>query len=72
MIFRFVVEVEVNRVQGKFAARDEIEAQLQEALDNADPGSCECENGGEYETSNWNVDVMPEAAAPKREKGGTP
>jgi hypothetical protein len=61
MKFRFVVEVEVNRVQGKFAAADELEAQIQDALESADPGSYEGENGGEYETSDWSVNAEAEA-----------
>jgi hypothetical protein len=66
MKFRFVVEVEVNRVQGKFAAADELEAQIQDALESADPGSYEGENGGEYETSDWSVNAEAEPSAFKR------
>lgn len=62
MNFRFVVEVEVNRVTGKFATSEEIEQQIQDALENADPGSYEGENGGEYETADWSVNAE---AAPK-------
>jgi rRNA maturation endonuclease Nob1 len=60
MKFRFVVEVEVNRTQGKFAGRDEIETQIQEALEGADPGTYEGENGGEYETADWSVSAEAE------------
>ena len=56
MTFRFVVNVSVNRTQGKFASREEIEQQIQEALEGADPGSYEGENGGEYETDSWEVE----------------
>lgn len=41
MNFRFVVEVQVARVHGKFAGKDEIETQIQDALDGADPGTYE-------------------------------
>lgn len=57
MEFRFVVTVNIERVQGKFASRDEMEERLVEAIDGADPGSLEGDDGGEYEVADWNVEA---------------
>jgi len=57
MQFTFTVNATVERTEGKFASRDEIEAQLQEALDSANPETCEGENGGQYEVTEWDVSV---------------
>jgi hypothetical protein len=61
MRFRFVVEVEVERDEGKFASRDDLGAQIGEALEGADIGSLEGENGGSYSTVAW--EVSEEAAS---------
>jgi len=53
--FTFVVEVEVERAHGKFATREEIAVQIQEALEGADPGQYDAENEGEYGTTSWDV-----------------
>ena len=55
MKFKFTVEVEVTRTEGKFAAQDEIATQIQDALENADPGTYDGDNGGSYETADWSV-----------------
>jgi hypothetical protein len=55
MRFIFTVEVKVSRSEGKFATRDEIAEQIVEALESADPGSYEGDNGGEYATESWDV-----------------
>jgi hypothetical protein len=58
MKFSFTVEVEVERVQGKFASRDEILEQLQEVVEGADPGSVDgvgADGDSEYEVVNWEV-----------------
>jgi len=57
MDFRFVVSASVERTEGKFASRDELEQQLQEAIEGADPGSVSGDNGGEYEVTDWVVDA---------------
>jgi hypothetical protein len=65
MEFRFVVSAEAERDEGKFASRDEIEEQLQEAISGADPGSVEGEAGGTYSIVTWEVeaeDVKPRKA----------
>jgi hypothetical protein len=55
MKFAFIVEIEVERNEGKFASHVEIAGLLQEALEDADLGSFDCENGGEYSTTSWDV-----------------
>lgn len=55
MRFVFNVEVEVERSQGKFASKDEIKDQLEQAIADADPGSITGDAGGEYETTVWEV-----------------
>jgi len=58
MRLTFTVEVEVERVQGKFASRDEISEQLLEAVEGADPGSVDgvgVDGDSEYEVTSWEV-----------------
>jgi hypothetical protein len=57
MRFTFTVEVEAERVQGKFASRDEIAEYLAEALSDANPSTFDADNGGEYEFPTWDVEV---------------
>lgn len=59
MRFTFRVEVEVDRMEGKFARRDELGDQLIDAIDCADPGELEGEAGGQYTVSSWTVTVEP-------------
>lgn len=58
MRFIFEVEVEVERDEGKFASRAELADQIQEALEGADPGNLEGENGGQYTVHEWAVNEM--------------
>lgn len=39
MRFKIEVEVEVERLEGKFATRAEIEEEIQDIIQSADPGS---------------------------------
>lgn len=55
MRFEFMVSVEVEREEGKFASRDEIGEAIDQALQDADPGSIDGENGGVYNTIEWSV-----------------
>lgn len=55
MRFTYTVTVEVQRTEGKFASRDEISEQIREALEAADPQQYDGENGGMYETVEWEV-----------------
>lgn len=59
MKFAFTVEVEVERVSGKFASRDEIGESIENAMDN-DLGSIELSGLGadgesEYEVTNVTI-----------------
>lgn len=59
MSFKFTIEVEVERVSGKFASKDEIADQIREALDSADPGTISnvgADSDSEYEVVNWSVE----------------
>lgn len=55
MKFDFTVSVEVSREQGKFASREDIAGKIQEALDDANPGNVEGDEGGEYNVDSWDV-----------------
>lgn len=55
MRFQYIVEVEVERTEGKFASREELAEQIQESLENAQLDSLEGENGGQYDVTDWSV-----------------
>lgn len=58
MRFEFKVEVEVERVEGKFASKDEIAEQLRDDIERADPGSVSgvgADGSSEYEVTSWEV-----------------
>ena len=55
MNFTFTVNVQLDRAQGKFATRDEMETQLVEALEGANPEELEGENEGQYTVVEWEV-----------------
>lgn len=58
MKFTFTVEVEVQRVQGKFATRDEVEEQVSEWLEGANEGTVDgvgADGDSEYEVVDWSV-----------------
>jgi len=67
MRFIFTVEVELERTEGKFATRDELEMQIQEELEGLNPSSYEGDEGGTYEVVNWEVspdnDALDDAKA---------
>ena len=65
MRFTFHVSVEVNRQQGKFASREDIATELQQALDDANPGDLQVGDDGEYTVDDWTVDEQPQEK-PKR------
>lgn len=60
MNFTFTVEVSVERVQGKFAGRDEISErildEIQGALDNIDLNGIGADSESEYEVADSSVD----------------
>lgn len=56
--FKFTVEVTLDRVEGKFAGRDEMAEQIQEALDSANPYTVDgigADGTSSYEVSDWSV-----------------
>ncbi len=58
MRFKFMVEVEVERTEGKFASREDLGGQLKEEIEGADPGSLTGENDGEYEVVSFEVEEV--------------
>lgn len=72
MDFKFEVSVSVERTQGKFASRDEIEEALQSELEGADPGSVEGSEGGEYEVQDWSVEAIDIKPAKGKAKAKNP
>lgn len=59
MLLKFTVEVEVERIQGKFASKDDIESELNQALYDANPSSISglgADGTSEYEVTNWEVE----------------
>ena len=56
--FHFKVTVEVERESGKFMSRDEVQEQLQDALEGADPGQVDGGPDGDTVMSVivWDVD----------------
>lgn len=66
--FRFVVEVELERLEGKFAGRDEMAEELQQALDDANPSQVDgigADGLSSYEVVDWTVE---EEELPKRRR----
>jgi hypothetical protein len=55
MDFHFTVHVTIERTEGKFATKDELQEQIIEALESANPGAITGENDGEYEVTDWEV-----------------
>lgn len=69
MRFTFTVELEVNRIQGKFASRDEITEAITSALDdletNIDISGLGPDGESEYEIIDFSHEEIPQ---PKRRK----
>jgi hypothetical protein len=55
MDFTLTVNVSVERTEGKFATKAELTEAIIEAIEQADPGTLEGENGGQYEVTTWDV-----------------
>ena len=67
MGYEFTVKVEVEKTAGKFASRDSIEAELQQALEDADPGNISPDDS-EYDTIDWSVEPGTPAKAGAKAK----
>jgi hypothetical protein len=70
MHFTYMIEVEAERVEGKFATRDDIGGQILEEIEGADPGNIFGEGDGEYEITQFEVTEV-EAAKRSKRKGNT-
>lgn len=68
MQFTFQVSAEVERSTGPFASRDDLEAQLQEAIDGANPGSVQ-PGDNDYDVVTWEVEALQTAKASKTKTG---
>lgn len=71
MRFDFLVSVEVERVEGKFASRDEVAEELVSALTDADPSSIDgigADGTSSYEVSSWDVEEQPQPKPVRRPK----
>ena len=55
MRYNFTADVEVERAEGKFATREEIGELIRVALEGADPGELQGENGGNYVVTSWEI-----------------
>lgn len=55
MRFKFEIECEVSRTEGKFESRETIAQALQDAIEQSDPGSISGDNGGEYSVDSFEV-----------------
>lgn len=64
MRFTFTVEVEAERVSGKFVSREDLASQIEEALSDADPAQLSVDDS-EYETTDWSITEEPQ---PRRRK----
>lgn len=66
-----MIEVEVERVEGKFASRDEVAEQITDALEGADPSSIDgigSDGTSSYEVSSWDVQEQPQPKPVRRPK----
>lgn len=66
MRFTFIVEVEVERTEGKFAPRDEISEALLEAIEGSDPGDIDgigADGTSTYNTISWDVSEQEQPKA---------
>lgn len=66
-VLSFTIDAEVERVQGKFASREDLEA-VQEWLENANEGQIDgvgADGDSEYEVTNWEVAPVEQ---PKRQR----
>lgn len=58
-MFRFLVTVEVERTEGKFASRDELYQELETALSDANPSDVSgigADGMSTYEVTMWEVE----------------
>jgi hypothetical protein len=56
MVIRYIVEVELTHVSGKFASKDDLREKIREEIEGADPGSVTSDDDAEYEVSSFSVE----------------
>ena len=69
--FRYVIDVECERTEGKFASRDEIGEQIEQMLNDANYGTIDgigADGTSSYEIVDWSVSEEP-IEKPKRING---
>ena len=68
MRFAYLVTVDAERIEGKFAGRDEVGEELSSAIEGADPGSIDgigADGTSSYEVSDWTVEEVDEDELPR-------
>lgn len=65
MYMEFLVKVELDKTEGKFASRDELADQVRDELDSANPDELEGEAGGTYSVTSWEVEEVEQKPTPK-------
>ena len=65
MYSEYLVKVEAERDEGKFASREDIGGQIESELAGADPGTLEGENGGSYSINKWEVEEVEQQKGAK-------
>lgn len=64
MRFAYLVTADVERIEGKFAGRDEVGEELSSTLENTDPGQVDGlgpDGTSSYEVQSWDVSEYDEA-----------
>jgi hypothetical protein len=51
----FKLEVEVERIRGKFSSREDLATAIVEEVDGQNPGSITLDNDAEYDITGWFV-----------------
>lgn len=52
--FKFIVEVELERTEGKFVSREDMAQELMDAIESSDPGSIDVDESS-YEVTDFSV-----------------
>lgn len=55
--FKFVVEVTLERTEGKFVSRDDMAQELLDSIESADPGSVDVDESS-YEVTDFTVNEL--------------
>lgn len=75
MHFTFNIEIDIERITGKFASRDEISGlifdEISSAIDNLDLSSCGPDSASEYEISHYDVEEQEQPKPVKKPKAKT-